>query len=234
MILDVRDIYKSFGGVKALDGASLSLRSRTITSLFGANGSGKSTLFNVISGYLPADSGSIHLGDISLRGLAPLSIAKHGVGRIWQDPRVFKDLTVLDNLLMAVRPARKERLAVYLGLGGSTADHEARKKANVLLKEVGLEGHERDIAGSLSVGQQKLLSMAMLLMNDPRILLLDEPFAGVAPSMVKHIAEVLVALKEKGHAILLVEHNTSVARSISDQVLEMHDGQIAVNKALPK
>jgi neutral amino acid transport system ATP-binding protein len=232
MILDVRDIRKSFGGVKALDGACLSLRPGTITSLFGANGSGKSTLFNIISGYLPADGGTVRLRDRAILGQAPLRVARHGVGRTWQSPRVFKDLSVLDNLLMAVRPASRERFMTYLGFSGSAMNGEASGKATKLLAEVGLTGRERETAGALSLGQQKLLSVAMLLMNDPEVILLDEPFAGVSPVVVRHIADVLLALKKQGHTILLIEHNTTVARSISDQVLEMRNGRVEVLKPL--
>lgn len=232
MILDVRDIRKSFGGVKALDGASLSLRPGTITSLFGANGSGKSTLFNIISGYLPADGGSVRLRDRDILGLSPLRIARERIGRTWQSPRVFKDLGLMTNLMMAVRPAPQEQLMVFLGLGASKAERAAWAKAEALLKEVGLAGHANAMAGSLSLGQQKLLSIAMLLMNDPDVLLIDEAFAGIAPIMVRHIADVLLALKKQGHTILLIEHNTTVARSISDQVLQMRNGRVEVIKPM--
>jgi neutral amino acid transport system ATP-binding protein len=232
MILDVRDIRKSFGGVKALDGASLSLRPGTITSLFGANGSGKSTLFNIISGYLHADGGAVRLRDRAILGQAPLRVARNGVGRTWQSPRVFKDLSVLDNLLMAVRPASHERLMTYLGFSGNAMNSEASQKATKLLAEVGLTGRERETAGALSLGQQKLLSVAMLLMNDPDVILLDEPFAGVSPVVVRQIADVMLALKKQGHTILLIEHNITVARSISDQVLQMRNGRVEVIKPL--
>ncbi len=232
MILDVRDIRKSFGGVKALDGASLSLRPGTITCLFGANGSGKSTLFNIISGYLRADGGTVRLRDRPIHGQAPLRIARGGIGRTWQSPRVFKDLTVLDNLLMAERPQQADGITRMLGIRSWRSNGEVRDRAMRLLEEVGLSGRAQETAGALSLGQQKLLSVAMLLMNDTAILLMDEPFAGVAPAMVKHIAEVLLALKKQGHTILLIEHNTAVARTISDQVLEMRNGRVEVMQAL--
>lgn len=230
MILDVRDIRKSFGGVTALDGASFSLKPGTITSLFGANGSGKSTLFNIISGYLHADDGSVRLKGSTLNGSTPVARAREGIGRTWQSPRVFKDLNVLDNLLMAAKPVSGNWFGALLGTGATTSQRALRTKAEAVLNEVGLNGRGNDTAGSLSLGQQKLLSVAMLMMRDPELLLLDEVFAGVAPAMVQHIADVLRALKAQGHTILLIEHNTSVARSISDQVLEMRGGRVDVIK----
>lgn len=233
MILQVRDIQKSFGGMTALDGASFTLPAGSITSLFGTNGSGKSTLFNIISGYLHADGGSVQLRGNALNGSTPVERAREGIGRTWQSPRVFKDLPVIDNMLMANKPSAGSWFAGLFAMGSSTEQRTLRTKAETLLQEVGLSARANDMAGSLSLGQQKLLSVAMLLMSDPELLLLDEPFAGVSPTMVLHIAEVLRALKARGHTILLIEHNTGVARSISDQILELRSGRMHTLQAYP-
>lgn len=233
MILQVRDIQKSFGGMTALDGASFTLPAGSITSLFGTNGSGKSTLFNIISGYLHADGGSVQLRGNALNGSTPVERAREGIGRTWQSPRVFKDLPVIDNMLMANKPSAGSWFAGLFAMGSSTEQRTLRTKAETLLQEVGLSARANDMAGSLSLGQQKLLSVAMLLMSDPELLLLDEPFAGVSPTMVRHIAEVLLALKARGHTILLIEHNTGVARSISDQILELRSGRMHTLQAYP-
>jgi len=232
MMLELRGIQRSFDGVKALDGVSFGLDRGTITSLFGANGSGKSTLLNIICGYLKADAGSVLFqgGDIS--GRTPLAIARQGIGRSWQSPRIFRDLSVLDNMRMADRSTASHGFAALVGIGRKQAMEQVNRKAAQLLQDVGLSSRANDMAGGLSLGQQKLLSISMLRMSDPQVLLLDEPFAGVAPTMVAHIASVLVKLKELGHAILLIEHNTTIAERISDQVMEMHNGRARTLKPL--
>lgn len=234
MMLEVRGIHRSFEGVKALDGVSLGLNRGTITSLFGANGSGKSTLLNIICGYLKSDKGDVLLQGIDISGRTPLAIARQGIGRAWQSPRIFRDLSVLDNMLMADRSSASHGFASLVGIGRKKAAEQVHRKAVLLLEDVGLSERSSEIAGGLSIGQQKLLSISMLRMGDPDVLLLDEPFAGVAPNMVAHIASVLLKLKGLGHAILLIEHNTTIAERISDQVLEMHNGQARTLKPLPR
>ncbi|MEX0813709.1 MAG: ATP-binding cassette domain-containing protein [Chitinophagales bacterium] len=228
MILHVKHISKSFNGLTVLKDISFELESGSITSLFGGNGSGKTTLFHIIAGFLKPDTGKVFFNDKDLYGKSAIEIDQLGIGRVWQSPRVFKNLSVEDNLLLATKNHPGERILNYLFKPATIWQEEKERKAKAekVLKEIGLAGKLQKTAGALSFGQQKLLSIGMLLMNEAELLLLDEPFAGVNGKMVDSISEVLLRLKESGKTILLVEHNRKKAREISDAVFQLIKGHI--------
>lgn len=228
MILKVEHISKSFNGLNVLKDVSFLVHEGTITSLFGENGSGKTTLFHIIAGFLKPTSGNVYFQDENLHHKSADEIDELGIGRTWQSPRIFKNLSVQDNLLLATKDHPGERLLNYILKPGIIWREETRRKirAKKVCGEVGLAGKLQKTAGDLSYGQQKLLSIGMLLMNDAELLLLDEPFAGVNTQMIDAISKVLLQLKESGKAVLLVEHNRSKATEISDKVLHLVKGRI--------
>jgi ABC-type branched-subunit amino acid transport system ATPase component len=229
-LLDVRHIGISFNGLKVLGDVSFSLSKGTITGLFGENGSGKTTLFHIVSGYLKANSGEIMYKGHDLNGKKPVEIARLGIGRSWQTPRIFKNLSVLDNLLIATKNHPGEHVLNYLTKPGFICHEEKNRilRSEALSVEVGLGGKLQKTALSLSFGQQKLLSIGMLLMNDADLLLLDEPFSGVNGQMIDQLSTVLTVLKEKGKTICMIEHNRVKTKEISTQTFILSNGKIEV------
>ena len=227
-ILDVKNINKSFNGLKVLQNASFAVQTGTVTAFFGENGSGKTTLFHIISGFLKADGGNLYYKNTPISHPTPVSVARLGIGRVWQNPRICKNLSVLDNLLLASRNHPGERLLNYFVRPGQIIDAEKSKKskAKEVAGEIALDGKLGQAAGELSFGQQKLLSIGMLLMNEASLLLLDEPFAGVNAKMNEHISEVMETLKKQGKTIMMIEHNRAKASSISDTQFFLSKGEI--------
>jgi neutral amino acid transport system ATP-binding protein len=227
MILELQNIKKSFEGLTALDDVSFSLENGTITSLFGENGSGKTTLFNIVSGFLKPDSGNIFFNQKSITGHNAVEIARLGIGRVWQKPRIFANMSVLDNLILPAKTHPGESLTNYLLRPKAVflREKELKKHANAIATEVSLGGKLWETAGSLSLGQQKLLSTGMLLMSEATLLLMDEPFAGINPQMIEHISRVLSHLKNLGKTICLIEHNHTQAKAISDRIITLVKGK---------
>lgn len=227
-ILDIDGVSKTFGGLRILTGVSMSLSSGSIVSLFGENGSGKTTLFHLITGFLKADQGSINYQGYNISKQSAAHIAQLGIGRVWQSPRIFKNISVLDNLMLAASNHPGEQLRNYLLRPKAIRQAEAnlKEKAKEIASLVALEGKLGETAGALSFGQQKLLSLGMLLMEDTELLLLDEPFAGVNTKHIRELSNVLLRLKTRGKCMLLIEHNQSAARAISDRVLFLNKGTI--------
>ncbi len=234
MILEVRNIAKHFNGLKVLEDVSLSVPTATISSLFGENGSGKTTLFHILSGFLKADSGEVFFDGKEIDRLTSVEISKLGIGRGWQTPRIFKNLSVLDNLLLATRNHPGERVSNYFfQLRKIQAFENAQKaRAEVISEQISLSGKLGKTAGSLSLGQQKLLSIGMLLMSEAELLFLDEPFAGVSGQMVDQISQTLKTLKGNGKTIIIIEHNRAKAKEISDAVFFLVKGKIQSSEDL--
>jgi ABC-type branched-subunit amino acid transport system ATPase component len=228
MVLEIRNIRKSFDGLKVLDDVSFALSAGAITSLFGENGSGKTTLFHIISGFLKADSGDVVFNGKSVTGHSAVEIARHGIGRVWQNPRIFRNLSVLNNLILPFRNHPGEKILNYFIRPKAIFAEEKvlKERAKAIAEEVNLTGKLGKTAGSLSLGQQKLLSTGMLLMSDAALLLMDEPFAGINSQMVEHISEVLLNLKMQGKTICLIEHNRKKAEAISDKTITIVKGRI--------
>jgi branched-chain amino acid transport system ATP-binding protein len=228
-ILDVRGVVRTFGGLRAVDGASLEVEAGSITALIGPNGAGKSTLFNVVSGFVAPQHGTVTFEGRRIERQAPHRIAQRGLVRTFQVPRALTRLSVLDNVLLAASRHPGERLSgLVLRPGhGRARERKARERAAQLLALVRLDRHAGDYAGVLSGGQRKLLDFARVLMAEPRLVLLDEPMAGVNPALGRQLLEhVLELRKEAGLTFLFVEHDLDVVMEASDRVIVMNEGRV--------
>jgi branched-chain amino acid transport system ATP-binding protein len=232
VILEVRDVVRTFGGLRAVDGASLDVEAGSITALIGPNGAGKSTLFNVVSGFLRADRGSVRFEGKRVDRSAAHRIARRGLVRTFQMPRTLTRLSVLDNVLLAAPHHPGEQLAgsVFLPRRVRARERKALERARELLALVRLDGHADEYAGVLSGGQRKLLDFARVLMTEPRLVLLDEPMAGVNPALGRQLVEHVQQLRtEEGMTFLFVEHDLDVVMEASDRVIVMSEGRVIAN-----
>lgn len=227
-ILHIDNLSKSFGGLKLFDEVNISLQQGTINSLFGSNGSGKTTFFNLISGYEKPDSGKIHFNGLTIKFHNESVIARAGIGKMWQDPTVFPNHTVLQNLLVSDKTHPGEYFLNYIFKPKSIRRKEAelKDKAHTILQKFKLGNKADQLAGSLSLGERKLLSISMLLMNEARLLLLDEPFSSVNPDTIERISEVLTELRNKGKTIFMIEHKIKFAEAISDYLFKIENYKI--------
>ena len=220
-LLDVEGLTKSFGGVTALDRLDFHVDAGEIVGLIGPNGSGKTTLFHLVAGSLAADRGEIRFDGQSLIGLSPAAVCLRGVGRTFQLARVFPALSALDNVL-AGQPHRGER--VLAAASGASAP-EMRQRAHELLDFVGLADLTGELAGELSYGQQRLVELAAVLMGDPRLILLDEPTAGVNPLLVERLLDRLRDINRRGVTIVLIEHNMDAVMTLSHRMYALAMGK---------
>jgi branched-chain amino acid transport system ATP-binding protein len=231
-LLEVRSVSKRFAGVLAVDRATFDVAPRTITALIGPNGAGKSTLFNVLTGFQRGDGGDVRFDAESVYGRSPHAIARRGMVRTFQLTKALAVMTVLDNMLLAA-PNPGERLALApLRPAWRRAERTARERATELLEVFGLTEKESDFAGTLSGGQRKLLELARALMLEPRMLLLDEPLAGVNRTLGRTLLEHIARLRsDRGVTILLVEHDMDVVMRYSDRVVVMGEGRVLTSGA---
>jgi neutral amino acid transport system ATP-binding protein len=220
-------LCKSFGGVRALADVSLQFPLSGITAVIGPNGAGKTTLLNVLTGFLRSDAGRCFLADREITHLSPHRIARLGVARTFQDLRLILQVSVLDNVLLARPYQRGENLIAAL-LRFGLADEEARNREEAmrLLRLFGLEDMANELAAELSYGQQKLLTLACGLATEARILLLDEPVAGVHPSIASRILDLLRQLPGNEKIVIFIEHDIAAVRQIADLVVVMDEGRI--------
>jgi neutral amino acid transport system ATP-binding protein len=216
-LLGIEGLTKRFGGVAAVDGCSFAIEEGSVTALIGPNGSGKTTAFNLITGYLPADAGTVTFAGRAVRRPDPTRLARAGLARTFQRARVFSELTVLENLAVALQQPWRSLLRQALG-------RAERERADALVEEFGLTRVAHDRAGSLSFGQRKLLEFASLLMGEPRLVLLDEPAAGVNPVMVEAIERHIRDLNALGLTFLVVEHDMHLVMRLSDTVIVLDHG----------
>jgi ABC-type branched-subunit amino acid transport system ATPase component len=217
--LETDGLSKAFGGVTALDAATVSFRHGKVNALIGPNGSGKTTFFNCITGMIKPDAGRASYRGEDITGKAPHKIARAGIGRSFQLCRIFPRMTVLENMLVAVRAANlKAQLT-------SSRNREETARARGWLERVGLEHLERVEARNLSYGQQKLLELAGVLMCDPETILLDEPAGGVNPALLDRIGTLIRRLNAEGRTFLVVEHNMDLVMSLSDHVVVFDRGR---------
>jgi branched-chain amino acid transport system ATP-binding protein len=226
-LLTIRGVQKRFGGLRALDGVDLDVAAGSITGLIGPNGAGKTTLFNAVSGLLAIDAGEIALGSERLDGRPVHRIARLGLARTFQIPRPLARLTVLENLLLYGTDQTGERLAGLAGRRAAIAREEAslEARAREILALTDLE-QERDApAETLSGGQKKLLELARALMAEPRLILLDEPGAGVNPTLMRSLVMALRRLHAGGMTFLLIEHDMDLVAEICDPVIVMAEGR---------
>jgi branched-chain amino acid transport system ATP-binding protein len=229
MILEVRDVVRSFGGVRAVDCVSLGVEEGSITSLIGPNGAGKSTLFNVVSGFVRAETGEVVFEGRRIGRSPPHRIAQAGLVRTFQTARALTRLSVLDNVLLAAPRHPGERLLGNVVARGRARrrEQEALRRARELLALVRLDAQAGELAGTLSGGQRKLLDFARALMTEPRLVLLDEPMAGVSPALRPELLEHVVGLRDRlGLTVFLVEHDLDLVMRASDRVIVMSSGSV--------
>ncbi|MBI3260596.1 MAG: ABC transporter ATP-binding protein [Ignavibacteriae bacterium] len=232
-MLSVKNVSKNFDGVHALDRCSFDVCDGEILGLIGPNGSGKTTMFNAITSIYPIDRGKIILDGEDITGTKTHEIADMGLSRTFQLIRLFPKLTVMDNMLIAQKYVHGEKLWPQLFKKRHVMNEEKEKikKAKELLNIVNL-GHKSDeLAENLSYGQQKLLEIIRTLATEPKILLLDEPIAGVNPTMTKEILNLIKSLNKKGMTIVIIEHNMNVMMNFCDRIIVMDYGkEIAAGK----
>jgi ABC-type branched-subunit amino acid transport system ATPase component len=224
-MLQVEEVVRTFGGVRAVDGATLGVDAGSITGLIGPNGAGKSTLFNCVSGFLRPQSGRVLLDGKRIDRRAAHRIARAGLVRTFQTPRTLSRMTVLENVVLAApnHPGEHLRGAV----AGRRRERAAQSRAAELLDLVLLGDHRSALAGTLSGGQRKLLDLVRALMAEPRILLLDEPMAGVSPVLrVELLAHILALRARDGITLFIVEHDLDFVMRACDRVIVMNDGRV--------
>lgn len=226
-LLNISHIQKSFDGIKALDDFSCEVHENEILGLIGPNGAGKSTLFNVITGFLKPENGSVKFSDKELLAMQSHSIVNLGISRTFQDLRLIRQLTVLDNMLLSFQDNTGEKLFNVFAAPSkiNSIEKENEKRALELLDFAGIEEKKNDLAGSLSYGQQKLLSVMCCLAADPKLLLLDEPISGVNPEMRDKILKIISELPSEGKSVILIDHDMDFIRGICDRIIFMDAGR---------
>jgi len=227
-VLSAISVCKGFGGILALDHCSIRVEEGDIVGLIGPNGAGKSTLFDVISGFLLPDAGSIVFSGREILGLPAHKIARLGLVRTFQIPRSLMRMTVLENMMLGAQGQAGERLCNPLIRRHKVMSQETeiREKAEGILEFFDLGRMRDEYAGSLSGGQKKMLEMARALMANPRLLLLDEPFAGVNPALADRMIERIRILKEKGLSIIIIEHAIPYVLALSDELYVLNKGRV--------
>ncbi|EMA67772.1 ABC transporter [Halorubrum aidingense JCM 13560] len=228
--LRVDGLVKRFGGVTAVDGASFEVEQGSLTGLIGPNGAGKSTTFNCITGVHEPTAGNIYFKNEDITGLKPYQIARKGLVRTFQIARELEEMTVLENLMLAPKGQLGESAirAVTPGLRGEvvTQEEEIRERAWETLDFFEIDHLATEHAGNLSGGQRKLLEMARALMTDPELVLLDEPLAGVNPTLEEKLLDRIHQLREDGYTFLLVEHDMDIIMNNCEHVIVMHQGSV--------
>ena len=227
-ILTVSKVARRFGALRALDGVSFNIAPGSITGLIGPNGAGKTTLFGVITGGLAPDSGEIVFDGHSITGFSPDRIFRAGLARTFQIPRPFPRMTVLENLMLAPLKQSGERFWNNWVRFGDVQRQEraARDQAMEVLGFTGLAAKANELAGQISGGQQKLLELARVLMIEPKLILLDEPAAGVNPTLLETLVEKIVALNQRGIGFLIIEHNMDMVMQLCRPIVVMAQGQV--------
>ncbi|MCB1499408.1 MAG: ABC transporter ATP-binding protein [Bauldia sp.] len=225
IVLHVDDVYKSFGGLHALSDIDLQIAEGKTHAIIGPNGAGKSTLLNVCIGRLKPDSGAVVFDGQILTGKKPYEINQLGVARVFQTPEIFPDLTVRENVIIPALAKRDGAFAVD-AWRGMARENDLRDEAEAAVTDVGLEdklGHE---AGSLSRGDKRRLELAMCLVQKPRLLLLDEPTAGMSRLDTNRTIDLLKRIKARGMTKVIIEHDMHVVFSLADKVTVMAQGRI--------
>ena len=226
-LLKIESVYKTFGGVKALSNISFSLKPGSITGLIGPNGAGKTTLFNLISGIFPADNGRIIFNGTSIKNKKVHKLVERGIARTFQNVELFESMTVLENILVG------QHTQTRCGMWGSITrlpwvsreEKKAHQRATELLDFVGLREHACKISSDLPFGWQRLLELARAMASQPKLLLLDEPAAGLNIMETLQLGELIKKIREQGVTVLLVEHDMSLTMEISDWIVVLDQGK---------
>jgi branched-chain amino acid transport system ATP-binding protein len=227
-MLEIKNVHKSFGGLKAVNGCTLSVAQGSITGLIGPNGAGKTTLFNVITGHYKPEQGNILFKDQEIGGLAPHQIFEKKMYRTFQITREFSQMSVLENLMLMPERQIGEKIwnTWFKPAGIKKQEKENKEKALEVLEFVELIDLKDEYAGSLSGGQKKLLELARSMMSDPDMVLLDEPGAGINPTLMKKlISNIQTLCHEKGITFFLIEHDMDLVMNLCNPVIVMSEGK---------
>jgi len=227
-ILKTENLNKSFDGIEPVKDVSFSVSKNSIVLITGENGAGKTTLFNLITGLEKTTKGKISFNDNSIESKSALQIAQLGIIRLYQQPRLFKNLLVWENL---VASAHSTLGNIFLNLifkskSSKQEDKLLKQKAIELLTKFGLQNLSHQTAGDLSYGQQKLISFCMITMNGSKLVLLDEPFSGLNPQIIEKFSNMILQMRDEGVTFLIIEHNVPKALAISDKHIEIKEGVI--------
>ncbi|MBT3304674.1 ABC transporter ATP-binding protein [Candidatus Woesearchaeota archaeon] len=221
-MLQISNLKKHFGGVKAVDGCSFEIKPNTITALIGPNGSGKSTLFDLISGIIKPDSGNIKFNKENLTNLSVEQISNKGISRLFQQSRLFSNLTIEENLELALNQEDTKFWKNFLNRNNP----DNKSTINSILKLVNMSQHKNKKSSDLSFGQKRLIEIARSILNPHKLLMLDEPVAGVNPKLRNTISRVIKQLKQQGDTILLIEHDMNFTLNIADHVIVLDNGKV--------
>ncbi len=234
-LLDVRGLAMHFGGVRAVEDLDLRVKTGKITSVIGPNGAGKTTLFNCLTGLARPTRGTIYFSDRDITSLAPHDIVKQGISRTFQNIRLFKGMSVLENVMVAEHTKSRSGLFGAIGRPKSFRREEraVRERALEFLSFVGLADEAHKMSGNLPYGAQRRLEIARALATDPSLLLLDEPTAGMNPQETAAVMNLISMVKELGKTILLIEHDMKVVMGISDWIAVLNHG-VKIAEGLPE
>ena len=227
-ILTVDSLHKSFEGIKAVDDLSFKLKEGIITAVIGPNGAGKTTLFNMLTGFLPSDGGSIYFDDKKITTASPHRIARLGIGRTFQNVRLFSQMTVLDNVMLALKYNKGHGLwAALVRHKTMKAEEEYnRQQAIKYLQMIDMVHKQDQLAEDLSHGQRKLVEIARTLALKPKLMLLDEPTAGLYAEMIDQVKKIICKLRDSGITICFIEHNMKTVMDIADQIVVLNQGRL--------
>ena len=226
--LEVINLKKSFGGIKAVDVESLNLNKNELTSIIGPNGAGKTTFFDLISGFQTSDEGKVYLNNKNISKSQPYAIARLGMIRTFQLTKVFDRMTVLENMMFSASTVNNDSFLKSLAKLPSqkTTEKKIRDKSFEIMKELNIDHMANSYAREMSGGQKKLLELGRSIINNPSVLLLDEPLAGVNPKLAEEILQIILNLAGKGISILMVEHNIEAVMKISERVIVLAEGKV--------
>ena len=226
--LEVTNLKKSFGGIKAVDVESLNLNRNELTSIIGPNGAGKTTFFDLISGFQDSDEGKVYLNNKNITKSQPYAIARLGMIRTFQLTKVFDRMTVLENMMFSASTVNNDSFLKSLAKLPSqkTTEKKIRDKSFEIMKELNIDHMANSYAREMSGGQKKLLEIGRSIINNPSVLLLDEPLAGVNPKLAEEILQIILNLAGKGISILMVEHNIEAVMKISERVIVLAEGKV--------
>tara|TARA_Y100000768_G_scaffold286165_1_gene220525 strand:- start:661 stop:1431 length:771 start_codon:yes stop_codon:yes gene_type:complete len=226
--LEVINLKKSFGGIKAVDVESLNLNTNELTSIIGPNGAGKTTFFDLISGFQTSDEGKVYLNNKNITKSQPYAIARLGMIRTFQLTKVFDRMTVLENMMFSASTVNNDSFlkSIVKLPSQKTTEKKIRDKSFEIMKELNIDHMANSYAREMSGGQKKLLELGRSIINNPDVLLLDEPLAGVNPKLAEEILQIIVNLAERGISILMVEHNIEAVMKISERVVVLAEGKV--------
>lgn len=225
ILLKAEHIKKEFGGIIAVKDCSFNIEEQKIIALIGPNGAGKTTMFNILTGYIKPTSGTVLFAEQEIEKQRPDIIAQQGLSRTFQQIKIFPKMTIFENMLVAMESYEEAWNGFLQPKKTKQKEEENKQKATELLKLVSLEAKESEYAGEISYGQQKLLEIVQACAMQPKILLLDEPSAGVNLTMLNTIKKLLFTLKNQGMTILFIEHNMEFVMDIADTVIVMDYGE---------